>query len=242
MEGLHQKKKEEKEMRRTIALLTTMAMMLLVATSVAMAAGIFCSGSDWCFGTEDADTLQGHQAANRMNALGGNDVLVGWEGNDVLHGGGGDDQIDGGDGTDVMTGSDGYDKFWGGSGNDTYEGGGDNDWMYDASTSSNDTYSVRSNEKIDTVRDAGGTGDIVELWYLDRTQYLITWVDTSADTDTRWDALRIQQKGTKFFERPNYVLIYNYFDNKGGTGRGVGAIESIRFKGGATIGFPASQG
>ena len=169
-----------------------------------------------------------------MFALGGNDVLIGWEGND---------RIDGGDGTDVMTGSGGYDKFWGGSGNDTYEGGGDNDWMYDSSTSSNDTYFVRSNEKYDTVRDVGGTGDIVELLSLDRTQYLITWVDTSADTDTRRDALRIQQKGTAFFEKPNYVLIYNYFDNSGGTGRGVGAIESIRFNGGATtIGFPASQG
>jgi Ca2+-binding RTX toxin-like protein len=164
---------------------------------VAMAVSKFCSDSP-CFDTNDADTLQGTPGADGMFALGGNDVLIGWEGNDVLHGEGGDDRIDGGVGTDVMTGSGGYDKFWGGSGNDKYNGGGDNDWMYDSSTSSNDTYFVRSNEKYDTVRDAGGTGDIVELLSLDRTQYLITWVDTSADTDTRRDASRIQQKGTAF--------------------------------------------
>ncbi|MBL8488168.1 MAG: Ig-like domain-containing protein, partial [Rhodocyclaceae bacterium] len=62
-------------------------------------------------GTEDADTLQGTSAPERMLGLGGADVLSAKEGPDTLSGGAGDDTLDGGTGPDLLVG---------GTGNDTY--------------------------------------------------------------------------------------------------------------------------
>jgi hypothetical protein len=234
-EGLPEKK--EKQMRRTIALLTTMAMMLLMATSVAMADTVFCNFSGSCFGTDSDDHIWGGDGGNGVFAGGGNDQVVASGGTNSLQGGAGNDLIYGANGNDLLTGSDGRDRLFGGEGNDTYDGGALTNQITDSSKNSNDTYNTfRYPSGFDEVKDGGGTGDKLDLSTLDRSQVYISWRDTTSDADFMNDALLVQQKGTAKF-----VFLYNYFDNKGGTGRGVGAIESIRFKGGATIGFPASK-
>lgn len=59
-----------------------------------------------------ADTLIGNQAANRLDAGGGTDLLRGLVGNDTLLGGQGNDWIEGGAGADIMTGGSGSDIFF----------------------------------------------------------------------------------------------------------------------------------
>ena len=127
MEGLPEKK--EKQMRRTIALLTTMAMTLLVATSVALAAVISCPTAQnppgTCRGTASADTMKGtagrdiidsFRGGDTLNALGANDTLRGGQGTDTLNGGLGDDKLDGGEDSDTYLFEDGW-------GEDTITGG-----------------------------------------------------------------------------------------------------------------------
>jgi Ca2+-binding RTX toxin-like protein len=113
-EGLHEKK--EKQMRRTIVLLTTMAMTLLVATSVAMADTVACMynpialDQDTCFGTNEDDEIYGtvandtifaHDGNDDIYALRGNDSIVAHEGDDRIVGGRGDDDIHGAEGMDT---------------------------------------------------------------------------------------------------------------------------------------------
>lgn len=59
-----------------------------------------------------ADTLIGNQAANRLDAGGGTDLLRGLVGNDTLLGGQGNDWLEGGAGADIMTGGSGSDIFF----------------------------------------------------------------------------------------------------------------------------------
>ncbi len=150
------------------------------------------------------------------------------------------DTLYGGGGNNTLYGYEGDDLLYGASGNDKYNGGPNNDRLYDSSTSSSDTYfgiiGDAAGSGNDVVLDSGGIGDILDLSNFDRSQVLITWHDTS-DADTNLDALRIEQKGTT-----NSVLVHNYFDNKGGTGRGVGAIESIKYKGVIDHRFPTPEG
>jgi len=192
-------------MRRTIALLTTMALTLLVATSVAMAVTqIVCyQGQDVCYGTND------------------DDIIYGGDGQDTILAGSGNDSLFGGRVGDWLEGESGNDQLFGHSGNDLLKGGDGNDWMY--GSDDNDRYSGLSG--YDQVRDSGGTDDILNLSRLYRNQVHITPVDTS-DADVNRDALLIEESGTT-----NSVLVYNYFNNLGGTDRGVGAIETIEFKG-----------
>jgi large repetitive protein len=117
MEGLPEKKKE-KQMRRTIVLLTTMAMTLLVATSVAMAATISCQVPInnvvlSCQGSSSDDTMTGTDATfgdsidgtwgDRIDGLGGNDTLNARGGPDELIGSMGNDKLDGGANGDTYT-------------------------------------------------------------------------------------------------------------------------------------------
>jgi hypothetical protein len=274
MEGLPEKK--EKQMRRTIILLTTMAMTILMATSVALAVTVNCPSSGLCKGTNEADVLLGGSGDNSISGYDGDDYMTGGPaiadnttGADRMYGGNGKDQMWGGAGDDTMLGGDGdddisgglmsdnghdYDRLygdWGRDGldggryNDFYDGGPGSDRMIDSSKVSNDTYiglfpiwwgfgDVGGYNN--SVFDQGGNGDILDLSYFDRSQVLISWGD-NADADANRDSLRVLQKGTK-----DSVNLRYYFDNKGGTGRGVGAIEKIKFKGGITVGFPAPQG
>jgi Ca2+-binding RTX toxin-like protein len=77
------------------------------------------------------DTVVGTDLADTIDALGGNDVLLGQGGADTISGGSGDDMIDGGadsdqlaggDGNDTLIGADGDDSLSGEAGDDTLEG------------------------------------------------------------------------------------------------------------------------
>jgi Ca2+-binding RTX toxin-like protein len=147
MEGLPEKK--EKQMRRTIALLTMVAMTLLVATSVAMAAVITCptannppgSPPGTCRGTPNADTMTGTNGT--FNAPGENyngDIIDGFRGGDTLNARKANDTLNGGNGEDTLNGGQGNDILDGGEGNDTYlfeDGWGEDTITGDAS--GNDT-------------------------------------------------------------------------------------------------------
>lgn len=85
------------------------------------------------FGAAGDDTLTGNAWRNRMDGLGGNDVLAGLDGDDTLLGGDGVDTLYGGGGNDSLVGGLGDDilhadtdaDFRGGS--DTLDGGAGND-------------------------------------------------------------------------------------------------------------------
>jgi Ca2+-binding RTX toxin-like protein len=97
-------------------------------------------------GTSGADSLVGTTAADTINGGSGNDTLTGLAGNDILNGDAGDDLL------------------LGGEGNDTYDGGTGNDVLNDTSSSSSDTYRWGTGMGSDTIADAGGTLDHVDLF------------------------------------------------------------------------------
>ena len=70
-------------------------------------------------GSENDDDLSGDRGANKIWALGGNDILFGDRSDDELYGGAGDDDLAGGDGDDTLEGGDGADKLTGGEDDDT---------------------------------------------------------------------------------------------------------------------------
>jgi hypothetical protein len=152
--GLHEK--EEKLMRRTIALLAAMAMMVLVAASVAWAATVNCpnvSGTNTCNGTANADILNGSDAADYIDGKGGNDVVKGNDGDDnQLWGGVGKDKVLGGLGNDVMWGGDDRadDELYGGRGNDYIYGG----WYKSGGVDK--IFADRGNDTVDAYQSDGG--------------------------------------------------------------------------------------
>jgi Ca2+-binding RTX toxin-like protein len=151
----------------------------------------------------------------------------------------GDDYLLGGNGHDEVFGGPGKDKLYGGEGNDYLHGGSDDDEMWDLSKISNDTYSsLNGPSGFDKVADFGGGNDILDLPHLYRHQVQISWVDSQGDG--KLDAVFIWQTGTT-----NYLLVYQYFDNKGGPGplgRGVGVLETVKFKQGIVNQFPIPPG
>jgi Ca2+-binding RTX toxin-like protein len=98
----------------------------------------FADGTTWTYqsifapyatGTAGHDTLQGDAYGNALNALDGNDLLLGRNGDDTLDGGLGADTLDGGNGLDRLLGGAGADSLAGGAGNDTLEAGAENDTL-----------------------------------------------------------------------------------------------------------------
>ena len=92
----------------------------------------------WTYGTDNADTLDGTGADDRIAGDEGNDSIDGGDGYDTIRGGAGDDSIDGGarddylrgnDGQDTIEGGSGADIIWGGAGNDSLSGGEGADWI-----------------------------------------------------------------------------------------------------------------
>ncbi|NNE24055.1 MAG: matrixin family metalloprotease [Rhizobiales bacterium] len=81
-------------------------------------------------GGSGGDRLTGHQFANTLQGLGGNDVLRGLDGDDVLLGGDGNDRMLGDGGRDRLIGHNGDDKLYGGSDKDYLNGGSDNDQLF----------------------------------------------------------------------------------------------------------------
>ncbi|WP_259919817.1 calcium-binding protein [Jannaschia sp. M317] len=82
-------------------------------------------------GTPGDDVLDGDDEPNRIEGIGGNDLIRGGAGGDTLDGGNGVDTLVGGAGDDVLTGgtsmADLRDVIFGGEGNDTIDGGYGND-------------------------------------------------------------------------------------------------------------------
>ncbi|MDD5229619.1 MAG: calcium-binding protein, partial [Methylococcales bacterium] len=82
--------------------------------------------------SDDANTLDGSPANEKILGLGGADTLNGKEGNDYLDGGAGDDSLIGGVGDDYLLGGDGNDSISGDNGNDSIDGGNGNNVITDS--------------------------------------------------------------------------------------------------------------
>ena len=126
--------------RQAALLLMAMAAALMVSGGVALAATITCKSDGKCFGTENADILNGTGGNNYMYGLGGGDTLKGRDGHDELYGQGGGDKLFGGPDIDFLIGGPGNDELHGGDGASDYYWFGDgwgNDSITDSTTSPN---------------------------------------------------------------------------------------------------------
>ncbi len=86
---------------------------------------------DTLLGNTGNDTLIGGPADDLLNSDGGNDLLLGNGGNDTLLGGSGTDTLNGGDGNDSLDGQGGADVIESGNGDDIF--------VWQGSSSGNDT-------------------------------------------------------------------------------------------------------
>jgi Ca2+-binding RTX toxin-like protein len=80
-------------------------------------------GNDFVIGSYKTDVLVGGQGDDFLVGLGGRDGLFGGAGNDALFGGMGDDLLRGGSGNDHLKGNSGNDSITGGTGDDVLVGG-----------------------------------------------------------------------------------------------------------------------
>jgi Ca2+-binding RTX toxin-like protein len=94
---------------------------LLVFSGMALAATVSCQVNVECFGTKNADTLEGTALRDYEYGRGGADTLRGLGEDDSLYGQGGSDMLFAGPGGDNLVG---------GAGNDAMNGGGGIDWYY----------------------------------------------------------------------------------------------------------------
>ena len=78
-------------------------------------------------GTDGHDRIYGHNRADVIRSLAGDDLVYGLGGDDDVEGGAGNDRLDGGDGNDRLDGGTGNDSLDGGWGNDVLLGGDGND-------------------------------------------------------------------------------------------------------------------
>lgn len=79
-------------------------------------------GDDIVLGSTSADTVHGSGGSDVLSGRGGSDVLNGGSGRDILRGGVGADEIEGGRGKDRLFGGNGSDNLEGGKGNDLLAG------------------------------------------------------------------------------------------------------------------------
>ncbi|WP_395059704.1 calcium-binding protein [Polaromonas sp.] len=106
--------------------------------------------TQYLFGGEGADPLDGKGYADHLYGGAGNDTLDGKGGNDHLEGNTGDDNLQGGEGQDTLLGGFGDDQLDGGASVDILKGG-----------TGTDTYTLRASDSgIDTILDADGLGQI----------------------------------------------------------------------------------
>ncbi|MHC5597331.1 MAG: lamin tail domain-containing protein [Nostoc sp.] len=84
-------------------------------------------GNDRVIGTDANETLSGAAGNDYIDAKGGNDSLLGNDGIDTLLGGAGNDILDGGAADDILLGELDNDTLIGGAGNDSLNGGAGND-------------------------------------------------------------------------------------------------------------------
>src|SRR5215212_4060265 len=116
-------------MRRVFLLLTAMSVALAMASGVALAATIDCTGG-YCAGTEENDVMNGTDTYDLMSGLGGDDNMFGRFGNDEMYGGEGADFLLGDEDYDYPDTLLGNDTLYGGPGNDDLRGAFGNDTIY----------------------------------------------------------------------------------------------------------------
>lgn len=97
--------------------------------------------------SEGGDNLQGTNAAELFDLLGGSDRVRASGGDDTIWGGTGIDTIEGGDGNDSILGGSGADRIYGDQGNDTIYGEADNDVIY-GGTGNDDINGGNANDRI----------------------------------------------------------------------------------------------
>ena len=117
-------------MKRGILLMATITLTVLLATGVALAAEIQCTGGADCFGTNQADTLTGTAAVDKIYGLGGPDLIFGLAGGDSLFGGSGGDEIRGAADGDIIVGAGGDDELRGGDATDEIIAGNGDDTVF----------------------------------------------------------------------------------------------------------------
>jgi Ca2+-binding RTX toxin-like protein len=152
-------------MRKPILLLTVMVASL-VASAVALAAGITCPtgpGGE-CRGTKFADQISGTIGVDQIYALGGDDFVKGGSDADTMYGGDGNDQVGGGPGNDTFYGGAGNERLSGGDGEDVIHGGPGDDVDLDGDATIDTIYGEKGNDfELDGDRGNdllyGGSGD-----------------------------------------------------------------------------------
>ncbi len=86
-------------------------------------------GNDTIIGGGGNDTINGNQGNDSISGRGGNDTLYGGKQNDTISGNDGADFLSGNQENDLVEGNSGNDILYGGKQNDTLEGGAGNDTL-----------------------------------------------------------------------------------------------------------------
>lgn len=135
--------------------------MLVATTGVSFVLASRVAIADVILGTEDNDELVGTEVADKINALGGADLVYG----DPTSGGpGGDDEIDGGAGDDELWGESGADTVVGSDGSDIVAGNftdsGDNQDIFYGDAGFLQTSTEPGDDFVESGEDRiyGGTG------------------------------------------------------------------------------------
>ncbi|MBN9314137.1 MAG: cadherin-like domain-containing protein [Devosia sp.] len=115
------------------------------------------AGDDLLLGSDCADRIEGLGGDELIDARGGSDIVVGGAGNDHIFGGAGHDTIDAGAGDDIAFGGAGNDFIHGGAGNDSLHGGDGNDTIYGGAGRD-----VITGGEGDDVIDAGEGDDVID--------------------------------------------------------------------------------
>lgn len=102
-----------------------------------------------------------------VEALGGNDAVVGSGFDDILEGGAGDDYLNGGAGNDDLVGGAGNDRLLGGSGDNTLRGGAGDDTYYVRSANDIVIEGEGAGEDAVSARVSFTLGDHIETLYLE---------------------------------------------------------------------------
>ncbi len=164
--------------RRAVLVTTIMTAGLVVASGVALAATITCTGG-LCVGTSQDYTINGTNRKDTMRGRGGDDTLRGREQSDIVLG-----QAD----NDTLLGQEGSDKLTGGTGNDALSGG----------VTGNDVYAFGEGWGQDRLTDDFSGRDALDFSALTSDVRVI--VIASADYDEASD-------GTNTLNFPSTVII-----------------------------------
>ena len=114
------------------------------------------AGNDYVVGGDFDDRINGGGGKDTIYGGNGNDRITGGGGKDSLSGDDGNDRIDGGEGNDVVYGGEGKDQITGGAGDDYIDGDDGND-VINAGAGNDTAYGDEGN---DTVNGQGGN-DVV---------------------------------------------------------------------------------